>query len=77
MSEKSPAMTYPLVNHLHFNGITDYGNEILLVQAADIPHLDIYTKRYLQELADLTHSIPNKSHPVSLEEYTNEDNRLR
>ena len=27
MSENSPAMTSPLVNHLHFDGITEYGNE--------------------------------------------------
>ena len=48
MSENSPAMTYPLVNHLHFDGMADYGNDILLGQAADIPHLDNHTKIYLQ-----------------------------
>ena len=70
-------MTSPLVNHLHFNGMTDYGKNILLVQAEDIPHLDMYTKRYLQDIVYLTRSIPNKSQPIYLEEYTKEVNRPR
>ena len=64
ISEKFLAMTLPLVNHLHFNGVTDYGNNILLGQAADIPHLEIYTKRYLQDLASLTCLLPNKAQPI-------------
>ena len=43
MSEKFPAMTYSLSNHLHFDGIIDYGNNILLGQAKDILHLDNYS----------------------------------
>ena len=77
MSEKFPAMISPLVNHLHFDGITKYGNDILLVRAADIPHLDIHTKIYLQELSTLTCSLPDQAQPISLEEYTEEVGRLR
>ena len=77
MSEKFSAMTPTLVDHLHFDGMTYYGNEILLVQAADIPYLDIYTKIYLQELAALTRSLPKKPQPIPLEEYTKEVIRLR
>ena len=63
-------MTSTLVNHLHFDGMTDYGNDILIGQAADIPHLDNHTKRYLQELAAITRPLPEQSEPISLEEYT-------
>ena len=70
-------MTSPLVNHFHFNGMTDYGNGIIMEQAADIPHLDIYTKRYLQEIAALTRSLPDKYQPISLEEHTKEVNWIR
>ena len=41
-------MTSPLVNQLHYDDMTDYGNDILLGQAADIPHIDNHTKRYIQ-----------------------------
>ena len=70
-------MTTPLVNHLHFDGMTEYGNYIILRQAADIPHLDNHTKRYLQELAAITRPLPEQSEPIPLEEYTKEVNRLR
>ena len=77
MSGKPPAMIPPLVNHLHFDGMTDYGNNILIVQAADILHLENHTKWYLQELAGLTQSLPDQAQPISLEEYTKEVSRLR
>ena len=44
MSEKSPAMKTPLVNHLKFDGMTKYGNYILLGTAEEIPNLEPYTK---------------------------------
>ena len=70
MSEKFPAMTYSLSNHLHFDGIIDYGNNILLGQAKDILHLDNYTKRYFQELDSLARFLPDQAQPISLKEYT-------
>ena len=60
-------MTPHLVNHLHYDGITDYGNDILLGQAVDIPHLENNTKRLLQELAAITRSLPDQAQPISLE----------
>ena len=33
-------MTIPLVNNLNFDGMTKYGNDILLGMAAEIPDLD-------------------------------------
>ena len=63
-------MKTPLINHLLYNGMTDYGNNIDLGKASDIPHLDKYTKIFLQELSALTLSLPNQAHPIYLEEYT-------
>ena len=65
------------MKHLHFDGTTYYINAIILVQAADILHLGNHTKRYLQEIAALTRSLPYKAQPISLEEYTKEVIRLR
>ena len=45
MLEKYPAMIPSLVNHLNYDGVEDYGNDILLGQATDIPHIDKHTKR--------------------------------
>ena len=77
ISEKHLAMKSPLVNHLHFNGMAEYGNNILLGQTADTPHLDIHTKRYLQELAAITLSLPDQPQPIPMEEYTKEVGRTR
>ena len=70
-------MTSPLVKHLRFDGMTYYINNIILVQSANILHLGNHTKRYLQEIAAQTRSLPYKSQPISLEEYAIEANRLR
>ena len=45
MPEKYPDMITPLVNHLDFDGMTKYGNGILLGRSAEIPDLDPYTRR--------------------------------
>ena len=45
MPEKSPDITTPSVNHLNFASVTQYGNDILLVTAAEIPDLEPYTKK--------------------------------
>ena len=77
MSEKSSVMTSPLVNHLHFNGMAEYGKNILLGKATYIMHIDIYTKRYFQEIAAITRSLPDKKQPIYLEEYTKEVGCIR
>ena len=53
-------MTFPLVKNFHFDGMLNYGNNILLGQAADILHLENHTKRRLQQLAALTRSLPDQ-----------------
>ena len=55
-------MASPLMNHFHFDGMTEYVNAILLGIAADIPQLDIHTKIYLQELSATHPSLPEKIH---------------
>ena len=37
-------MTTPLGNHLNFDGMTKYGNDILLGLTAEIPNFDTYKK---------------------------------
>ena len=39
MSENSHAMTSPLIHHLEYNGMIDYGDQILLGTAQQIPEL--------------------------------------
>ena len=70
-------MTPPLVKHLQYDGMADFGNDILLGQAADIPHIDNNTKIHLQELSALICSLPNQAQPTTLGEYTIEVSWLR
>ena len=66
-SETSPVMVPPLVNHLHFDGMTEYGNIIILGIEADIPDLDPHTRRYINEIATTIHYIHDQAQPISLE----------
>ena len=58
MSEKSPAITTPLVNHLNFYDMNKYGNYILIGIAAGIPDLDTYTRQCLHQISTITLSLP-------------------
>ena len=64
------------MNHVHYDSMAYYGNNILLWHAADIPHLDNHTKIYLQELSTLTSSLPDHAQHITLEEYTIEVIRI-
>ena len=64
--EKNPAMITPLVNHLHFDGMTQYGNDILLGIIADIPDLEPLTRSYINYISTTTPSLPDQDHPISL-----------
>ena len=59
-------MTTPLVNNLNFDGMTKYGNNILLGATAEIADLDPYTKRYLHQLATMNFSLLNHPQPIYL-----------
>ena len=55
------------MNHLHFGGIIEFGNAIILIQVAEIPDLNLHTKGYPHKLAAITRSLPDKAQPISLE----------
>eukprot|EP00957_Ditylum_brightwellii_P093160 7092939-Ditylum_brightwellii.AAC.1 len=50
MSEESPPMTAPRVYDLQYNGITQYGDDLLLGTAPDRAEIDPYTQAYLDQL---------------------------
>lgn len=77
MSEPSPGMQPPLVNHLNYNGMTDYGDALLLGKAPELEGLDEYTTTYLSQLRAVDGHLPSPATPISFDEYTTEVNRLR
>ena len=77
MLGQSPTITPPLIQHLEYNGITDYGDQIILGTAQKIPELEADTNNFLQKIVSITGSLPNKAYPLSLEQYITEVNRLR
>ena len=76
MLEQSPAMIPPLIQHLEYNGMSDYGDQIILGTAHKIPELEADTNNFLQKLVSITGSLPDKAEPLSLEQYITEVNRL-
>ena len=60
-------MAPPLVNHLHFDGMTEYGNIIILGISEDIPDLDPHTRIYINEIATTTPYINDEAQHISLE----------
>ena len=77
MLEQSPFTTPPLIQHQGYNGMIDYGDQILLGTAQKIPELEADTNNFLQELVSITGSLSEKYEPLSLEQYVAEVNRLR
>ena len=66
MSEQSPATNPPLIQHIEYNGTTDYGDQILLGTAQKIPELEADTNNPLQKLVSITGSLPEKLNPSHL-----------
>ena len=66
MSEYSNGTNPFLVNHLHFNGMTEYGNAIILGTSEEIPDLDPHKKKYLHNLASINLYLPDNTHPMTL-----------
>ena len=64
-------MTTPLVNHINFDVMTKYGNNILLGTATEIPEFNIRTERYLNQLDKMKHYLLDHAQPISLEKYIN------
>ena len=55
----------------------DYGDQIILYMAQKIPELEIDTNNFLQKLVSITGSLPEKSEPLSFDQYVTEVNRLQ
>ena len=55
----------------------DYGDQILLGIEQQAPKLEAETNNFLQKLASITGSLPEKAHYVSFEKYITEVNHLQ
>ena len=58
MSENSPAMTSNIIQHLDYNGMTYYGDQIILGTAQQMPELEADKNSFLQKLAPIPGSLP-------------------
>ena len=77
MSKQSPAMNPPLIQHLEYNGMEEYGDQVILGTSQQITKLESDTNNFLQKLASITVSLPNRSKTISFEKYITKVNRLR
>ena len=57
--------------------MADYGDQKFLGMAQKIPELEAGTNNFLQKLVSITGSLPDKSEPLSLEQYITKVNRLQ
>ena len=64
MSEDYPLMTLTLVNKLNFDGMTEYGDYLLLGAAPEINDIDYHTKSCLHHLACITNSLTEHDKPI-------------
>ena len=67
----------PLVDILKYNGITHYGDQLLLETEPDTPLLDPNTRKYPKELQEISKILPPKATTISTIEYQKEVKRLR
>eukprot|EP00957_Ditylum_brightwellii_P068913 5230774-Ditylum_brightwellii.AAC.1 len=77
MSEETPPMTSPLVDHLGYTGITDYADEILQGTAQHLDGVDKYTQLYLDQFFAVDGIVETKAKPVPFSQYKNKVRRLR
>ena len=64
MPEHSHVMTPPLIQHTEYTDMSDYGYQILLDSANLIPEKEAYTNNFLQKLAFVTGSLPDRIEPI-------------
>eukprot|EP00957_Ditylum_brightwellii_P073237 5567294-Ditylum_brightwellii.AAC.1 len=60
MSEGTPPMISPLVDHLKYNSITNYADKILLGTAEPLPDIDEHTQLYFDQLKAVKGVFPEK-----------------
>lgn len=77
MSQGSPPMTEPLVNLLHFHGMTRFGDEILKGIHQAPQSLDSPSKILLENLQAVNSSLPEPALPFPFQKYLKEVGLLR
>ena len=70
-------MIEPLVKMLSYNGMTEWGYNLLLGKDVDFSSTNTHTIKFLQHLKYVTGFLMEKSRPISLEDYTKEVCSLR
>ena len=66
MSEQSPAISPLLIKHLKYNGMTDYGDQILLSTTHKIPELESDTNNFHQNWSPSSALFPKNMNPSHL-----------
>ena len=77
MSQESPPMTMPLVEHLQYHGMTDFSNEVLMGRPPQVEGIDEATQCYLDQLRAVDGHLPEPAKPFSFNQYLEEVQRLR
>jgi hypothetical protein len=77
MSEDSPPMSHPLVDHLLYSGINTFSDDILLGKTQSFPEIDSYTEAYLKQLVSVSGYLPDKAEAIPFPEYIQEVKRLQ
>eukprot|EP00957_Ditylum_brightwellii_P063119 4791393-Ditylum_brightwellii.AAC.1 len=72
MSEETPPLTSPLVDHLGYTGITDYAGKILQGTAQHLDGVDKYTQLCLDQLRAVDGIFKKKVKPVPFSQYKDE-----
>ena len=70
-------MTYPLVQKLGYNKMSEWGDNVLLGKKIDADAGDTHTSICLSHLKEVTLNLPGKATPITLEEYIKEIKSLR
>ena len=68
MLEYSPVMTPHIIEHLEYNDMKEYVDQIPLGKAQSIPELEVDTKSFLPKMVSITSSLPDKAEPFSFEQ---------
>ena len=74
LSEKSPPMNSLLVNKLGYNGMTDWGDDILNGEDIGEEMGDVHTRNFLNHLKPVTGALPDSYTRITLDDYITEVN---
>lgn len=77
MSKDTHPMKEPLVKHLHYHGMTDYANDILLGTATPLFDPDDPVQKLLDQLEAVNGGPPSEAKPIPFLEYLDEVKLVR